>query len=455
MLSLGTQAQQTHPVSSDSLFVIDRIVLKGNKITRSNIILRELEFKTGDTLFRKQLESKLMKSKQNLLNLTLFNFVEIQPQRHEFNKISIQIRVTERWYIWPLPILSYADRNFNVWWKNKDYSRTNFGIDISNNNFRGRRERLDLIVQGGYDKSLLLEWSVPFVNKKMTWGMGIKGGIIFNHETDYALNNNKLLYYTNSLHYVQKYYFAQISIYSRPKFHQSHFFYFSFKQYRFADSLLLLNPTYAYQTPKISYLAFEYNYKLDHRDYAPYPLNGYYFEVDAQKEGLGLLDKEINLFSAKIIFDQYMQLHKKWYFAYNLSFEATNTYKRHFVQEGLGYKPMSLRGYQLYVIKGNAIGILRSNLKYELIPKTKSSIPYIRSEKFSKFFYALYVNLFFDTGYVSNHQDIIPQPLNNRLLYGTGIGLDYVTYYDVVFRLEYTFNREGERAFFVSFVAPI
>jgi len=456
LLGMNPSAKSFVRTNTDSLLIIDHIILRGNKITRNNVIQRELEFKAGDTLFRHKLLTKLKQSKQNLLNLGIFNFVEIIPQRHNFDKITILVQLTERWYIWPIPILSYADRNFNVWWKNKNYTRTNFGIDITNNNFRGRRERLDFIVQGGYDKSLLLEWSSPFVNKQMTWGLGIQGGIIFNHETDYGLKDNKLLYYTDNQYYVRKYYFVKLSAHSRPKFHKTHCFYFSFKQYRFADSLFLLNPEFAYKQNKFSYLSLEYNFKLDHRDYAPYPLHGYYFEADAQKEGLGLLNKDVNFFSFSLIFDQYIHLKRKWFFAYNVSLKAnTNTYEPQFFQQGLGYKPMSIRGYQLYVVKGNAMGIFRSNLKYELIPKTKGNIPYIKSEKFSKFFYALYFNLFFDTAYISNHYNISPQPLNNRQLYGTGIGLDYVTYYDVVFRIEYTLNREGEKAFFVSFVAPI
>jgi len=455
LLSWDIDAQQTRPLVSDSVLVIDQIVPKGNKITRNKIILRELEFKTGDTLFSHQLITKINQSRQNLLNLGLFNFVEIIPQRHDFNKITVLIRVTERWYIWPIPILTFADRNFNAWWKNRDFTHTNFGLDIRNKNFRGRRENLDLIIQGGYDKSLQLEWLAPSVNKKMTWGIGIWGGVIFNHETDYDLKNNKLVYYADPHHYVRKYYFAQLSAYNRPKFHHIHSFFLSYKQYRFADSLLKLNPHFTYGESKFTFLSLEYNFKLDHRDFAPYPLHGYYFEADALKEGLGLISKTINSYSFSLIFDQYLTLHKKWYFAYNLSVKTSNSSQPYFLQQGLGYKPMNLRGYQLYVINGSALAMVRSNLKYNLIPKTIGHIPFVKSEKFNKFFYALYVNLFFDAGYVSNHQAVIPQPLNNRLLYGTGIGLDYVTYYDVVFRIEYTLNREGEKGFFISFVAPI
>jgi len=450
------QAQNHFTSSPDSLLIIDKIILSGNKITKSNIILRELELKAGDRIFPHQLSTKIKRSKENLLNRSLFNFVDIVPQRHDFNKINLYIRLTERWYIWPIPILSYADRNFNIWWTDHNFSHTNFGIDIQDNNFRGRMERLDFIIQGGYDRSLLLKWSTPYINKKQTWGIGMYGGFILNHEIDYTLKDNRLVYYQDRHNYASRYYFAQLMATFRPKFNETHYLYLTYNSYQFADSILLLNPDFAFGQRKFSYLSLEYDFKLDFRDYAPYPLNGYYFEVNVLKEGLGMLNNKVKQFSIYLGFDQYIHLQKRWYFAYNISTKVvTNKYQPHFLQQGLGYKPLTLRGYQLYVVNGQAFGMFRSNLKFELIPRSKAQFNFIKTDKFSKFFYALYANLFLDTGYIIDNRINSRQPLTNRLLFGTGVGLDYITYYDVVLRLEYTINRENEKALFISFVAPI
>ena len=45
--------------------------------------------------------------------------------------------------------------------------------------------------------------------------------------------------------------------------------------------------------------------------------------------------------------------------------------------------------------------------------------------------------------------------LDNKFIYGTGMGLDFVTYYDKVLRLEYGINDMGETGLFIHFVAPI
>ncbi len=455
LVPMAHAQNEFHPVS-DSAMIIDSIEISGNKVTKDKIILRELEMKTGDTLYPHDLALKIKQSRQNLLNQSLFNFVSITPKQYDFNKVKLFVKVTERWYIWPVPILTYADRNFNIWWKNKDFKRTNFGIDLTIYNFRGRKERLDFILQEGYDKSLRLEWHVPYINAAQKWGLVLSGGLVYNHEADYALQNGKRLYYREDNNFARKKYFAEIGTTYRPKYRITHTFYLSFYQYRFADSLQVLNPYFAYGPNRYSYFTLEYNLKLDYRDYAPYPLHGYYFEFNALKEGLNILNKKVNLFSIYLVYDQYLKLHKRWYYAYNVSIKAfTNRYQPYFLQKGLGFLPMTIRGYQLYIVNGQWIGLMRSNVKFEIIPKKIMHIPFIKSDKFGKLFYALYANLFFDAGYVADKQNINLQPLTNKLLYGTGIGLDFVTYYDVVLRLEYSINRQKEKGFFISFTAPI
>ncbi len=459
LLLLGSQHlyAQYQLTRSDTTFVIDNIHISGNKHTKGNIILREIELKKGDTVYLHQLLHKIKKSRQNLINRSLFNTVEITPKRHDFNKVDLYVAVTERWYIWPIPILSYADRNFNVWWEKKDFSRVNYGINLQINNFRGRMEKLNVILQEGYDKTLKFDWKIPYINKKEKWGLEIFGGAIFNHETDYKLQNNKLVYLHEEKRYSKKWFTGQVKATFRPKYYFTHSFTLSFNHEEYGDTLLKLNPDFAYSKPKFSYLSLEYNFKYDYRDYAPYPLNGFYAEADIQQNGLGIFSKEINLFRFYLIFDQYIPLHKRWYFAYSLSTQVIpNAYQPYFIQNGLGYKPMGIRGYQLYVIRGNWIGQFRTNVKFAIFPKKSYILDFIKTEKFNRFFFGLYANVFLDGAYVANRSpERYHSFLNNRFLWGTGVGLDFVTFYDVVIRAEYVFNNIHEHHFFLSFVAPI
>ncbi len=459
MLLYGIQPllARPHIIHNDSTFVIDHIFVSGNKHTKTRIILREIELKKGDTVYLHTLLDKIKKSRQNLINRSLFNTVTITPQRHDFNKVDLYVDVTERWYIWPIPILTYADRNFNVWWESKDFSRLNFGVNLRIYNFRGRMETLNVILQGGYDKTLGFDWKIPYISRQQKWGIELMAGATFNHETDYKLENNKLVYYHEEKAYSRKWYSGKLSATYRPKYYFIHKFTLGFDHREYADTLLQMNPAFAYSHAKFSYLSLEYDFKYDFRDYAPYPLHGFYAEADIKQYGLGIFSKEVNLVRLYMVFDQYIQLHKRWYFAYSLTGQfIPNKYQPYFIQNGLGYEPMGIRGYQLYVVRGDWIGQFRSNLKFAIIPKKSFILDFIKTEKFNRFFFGLYANVFYDGTYVSNPKvDDNSSFLNNEFLYGTGVGLDFVTFYDIVVRAEYVFNKNHEHHFFISFVAPI
>jgi hypothetical protein len=62
--------------------------------------------------------------------------------------------------------------------------------------------------------------------------------------------------------------------------------------------------------------------------------------------------------------------------------------------------------------------------------------------------------LFFDTGY-ANSEHVINSKLTNEFLYSGGLGIDLVTYYDKVLRIEYSLNKFGEHGIFFHLAAPI
>ena len=72
----------------------------------------------------------------------------------------------------------------------------------------------------------------------------------------------------------------------------------------------------------------------------------------------------------------------------------------------------------------------------------------------SNFHYAFYLNTFVDVGYV-NDDIYLNNSLANQFMLGYGIGIDFVTYYDKVIRVEFSTNRLNEFGFFLHFVQPI
>src|SRR5688572_29183340 len=96
--------------------VISGIKVTGNKRTRDFVVAREMTLRVGDTLDRKKLPDAIKASESYLINSSLFNYVKIEPVYLDTLHTELRITVTERWYIWPIPVFQYADPNFNTWW---------------------------------------------------------------------------------------------------------------------------------------------------------------------------------------------------------------------------------------------------------------------------------------------------------------------------------------------------
>ena len=144
------------------------------------------------------------------------------------------------------------------------------------------------------------------------------------------------------------------------------------------------------------------------------------------------------------------------YVAGSISLKASNnTEQPYYLNNGLGYRN-SIRAYELSVIDGQNIALFKFNLKYNIIKPTVYEINWIKKfNKFKSIPYALYFNVFTDGCTAHNRFSDITNLLDNTFLLGGGIGLDYVTYYDKIFRIEFSTNKSGLSRVYLNFIAPI
>ncbi len=450
-------------LSGQDRIVVGDIRFEGNKITRERIIYRELMFRSGDTIMHQELDRLLEKSCENLLNTSLFNFVTFEKNLvgDKPAVADIIFRFTERWYIWPWPIIEFADRNFNTWWKeNRDLSRMSYGLVLKWNNFRGRKELLQFTARFGYNEQFGFDYTIPLLNRKETLGLGL--GLNYNRTKEVPVANvqDQLQYYKNDDEYVFRGWSSFLSLIYRREIYNTHTLRLEYEFRNYTDSLLEINPSFnPLGLSTYQYLSLVYQFKNDHRDYKPYPLRGHYFDLEIAKRGLGLLDNGgLDAFYISATFRRYFQLGGRWYFASGLNSRFSNETELPFhLQRAIGYGRDIVRGYGYYVVNGSNFGIFKNNLKFALLSPRELELGFLRSEKFNKLFYAFYLNAFVDMGFADNPY---PDPaqdnkLENSLLIGYGLGLDFVTYYDLVFRFEYSFNRMGEHGFYLHFMAPI
>lgn len=461
VILVPVSAQDETALQKPGTVIIDSIFLTGNKITRDRIIYREMVVRKGDTLTLQQLDSLMVKCHDNLMNTSLFNFVDLRKlyNDHDSSRIGIEVKVTERWYIWPTPILKISDRNFNVWWETKDFSRLSYGFYIDWKNFRGRREHLIMKLQWGYNRVAQLQYLVPYLNRQQTLGMGFGFGYARQKETAYRTQYNKQEFYKDTTRFSREEFSAYGQLVYRKNIYNTHQFILSYDRHFFSDSLISKNINYTSDSSNlVQYLSFDYVFKCDHRDFKPYPLKGYYIDAEILKHGLWTFQNNtLNTVHLMATFRKYFQLHPRIYFATGLNGKLSNELQPYFIIRGIGYDRDVVRSYEYYLVDAQHFGILKNNFKFAIIPQQSKTIPFIRTEKFSRIYYALYLNVFADAGYGYYDQDFGKETndLQNAWLLGYGAGLDFVTYYDVVVRLEFSVNLMNETGFFLHFRAPI
>ena len=73
---------------------------------------------------------------------------------------------------------------------------------------------------------------------------------------------------------------------------------------------------------------------------------------------------------------------------------------------------------------------------------------FISTGAHSKIPFRFYAKAYADAGY-SYNQTAPENSLTNRMMYTAGFGLDIVTFYDFVFRFDYSFNQLGESGLFL------
>ena len=447
-------------VSSDTLtnetsLIIKNIIIEGNKVTKERIILRELSFMVSDTIAPGQLNKKLTTSRQNLLNTSLFNFVTITPIVND-SFVDLHISLIERWYTWPVPVFELAETNFNTWWLTRDLRRTNYGLFVNRENFRGRKEALRLKAQLGYTEQFALQYNVPYIDKKQTTGLGLTLSYLRNHEITYKTVNNKRIFFKDKENYAREEFVARVAMTLRKGIYNTGTFSLKYNMANIADTITRLSEDYFQKNnTHVQFFTLGSHFKRDKRDFKAYPLKGYYFDLEAVKIGVGFLPNSPDVLYFRSAFKKFWKLNDKFFYAASTKAKiSANSNQPYYNQSGLGYGDL-VRGYEYYVIDGQNWYLAQSNLKYQLISPRIQKIDFIPSEKFNTFHYAVYLNLFADAGYVRDKLYGQLNPLSNAAMVGYGIGLDYVTYYDQVLRLEYSFNKLGERGFFINFTAPI
>lgn len=440
--------------SEDTTPVLEIHVI-GNKTTRENIILRELTFEVGDIITYPDLNEKIERSRNNLLNTRLFNFVEITYQNLT-DGIIVKISVVERWYIWPVPIFEHADRNLPAWLRDPEFERLNYGAFLNWNNFRGRKEFLSLKARFGYREQFALGYNKPNLDQEQKHGFSINLNKFRQHEAQIGTEEDIPVFFRESDRYLLETASASLGYIYRPGLYQRHAFFVNYNESLFSNDSLRNDFLGFDESRKSRWVSLNYMLDLDYRDSRPYPLEGFWFNLNFLRRGLGLFDDfEYGKNILSLTGSYHNRLLPRLYHEHAAKVRLTrDEYLPVLFREGLGYST-TLRGFEYYTIEGNSYFINVNALRYELLPQTDYQLKFVPWKQFNKIHFSLYANLFFDMAYIENdffnHNS---NNLGNTLLYSSGLGIDLVTYYDQVYRFEVTRNSLSEWGIYIHLEVP-
>jgi outer membrane protein assembly factor BamA len=459
-INLYGQGWEPSKASQDEEIRISSIEIFGNVRTRDKIIIRELDFQEGDIIQLRELTKRLKSNQEFIMNTSLFANAKINiknwAEGDMYNEVDIHISLTEAWYVYPIPIFELADRNFNVWWgeQRKQLNRVNIGARLIHRNLTGNDDRLKFVAHTGYTRKLELQYISPIINHSKTFRILTDLFYATNKEVSYTTLENKQQFFRNDNQALMKRRRIGMGLQFRPKIRTRHLinatYYNNSVVSVVSDSLnfdFLLDGRDRQQ-----FIELSYSLSIDHRDIAPYPLSGALFTFNINKQGLGFFGDH-SFSSITLGVDHYHSLTSRWSIANSVKGRLALEDKKtaFYTYRALGYNSDFLRGYELYVVDGNHFLYNRASLRFEILNRNLNLGKLVPLNAFRQLPLRLYVSLYNDLGFVNDPFYNEGNPISNELLWGVGLGVDFVIYFDKIISFQLSRNHLNEIGLFLHF----
>jgi outer membrane protein assembly factor BamA len=429
--------------------IIGTITFTGNKKTKAFIMLREIPFRTGEEYPIAVLVKKFEDARKQLMNTTLFNIVVVATNSFEGNKVNVLVTVKERWYLFPVPYLKPVDRNLNQWIveQKASLSRVNYGAKVLYNNATGRNDKLRMLLISGYTRQASFSYDRLYIDKALKWGMKVGFGTGKNREINYNTTKDKQVFIKDENSFVRSFTGIYTELTYRRAIKTRHSFGLSYYMENVLDTIVALNPGYFKSgRNSTSFPTVSYNMTYYDLDYIPYPTKGYAAHASISKSGI---NNNVNVWELHARGSGTWPVASKLFFNLNVYGGIKLPFKQpYFNQRFLGYGDTFMQGYEYYVIDGVAGGYVKTTLTRELFNFNIRIPPMKKGKEAERIPVRIFGKVYGNTGYVYA-QEPGENLLSNKMLYSGGFGIDILTFYDVTFKLEWTFNQLGQNGIFV------
>ena len=433
---------------------VGTILFAGNAITKERILRAELDFHEGDSLDFATLAARLETNRSRLFNLQLFHAVVAQASCSN-GRLLVVFGVQERWYTFPVPIFSLADRNLRSWLDRSDrWRRADYGVHLVRSNFRGRNEQISANLQLGFNRKYELFYEAPGLGRYRRLGLGVGASFYQSHALDYTTFADRLVPFRADEGFPIQRFYTTAGLRFRHTVQFRTAFDVAYHREQITDSVNYRNPDYFQGRTQREFLDFTLSSTRNQRNTFAYPLTGQFAQV--------VLTHRVfrdgttpSLTTLHLTYARYLALGRGFYYSIGLSGQSRFTRRLSYADtRALGYSDL-VRGYDQYVIDGRHYGLVQQGVSYRLFQPKVIRLGSVDNPKVNTIPLALYLNIFADGGYVVAPSAPPESRLANQLLRSVGLGLHLVTYYDRVFTAEYTLNGLGQTGYFFRAEFPI
>ncbi len=449
----------TDTANSEEMLQVKGIFIIGNEKTHTSIIRRELTLQEGQSVKRGEIEDILKKDKQKIFNLALFQTVEIKKLETRNKQIDLFIKVEERWYLFPSPFVRPVDRNLADWVFNRgfDLTRVNYGLNLLHFNVRGRNEKLKLNAQFGFSRKFSLQYIIPYINRNQKQGIAFS----INYSQLKTIKYNTIDHVPQEIRsdkVLGEIFSPSITYTIRNAFFNTHAITADYNKTTLADTVNVLNEEYIRGvTNKQEYFRLTYSFVRDLRDYRSYPLDGFYLGFRLDRLGIGIFENTPNQWRGVVEFSNYEDFGDGWYIASSITSLVSSVNNQNYVNYNrLGFYRQLIRGLERDVIETPIFVLQKNDLKKQLIKGSFDVSNISPVKQFSKVPYAFYAKVFFDHGWSKSYPNFDGSDrLADKYLYSAGVGVDFVGAYDLVLRLEYSYNSTNQQHIYFNIKAGI
>ncbi len=452
----------TSGLLSKSYGFITEIHIIGNNKTQDVIILRELPFKRGDVIGMESLESLMEEGRNNIRNLSLFNFVyvshisDLENEPEKYLNIEIVISVDERWYHFPLMGISLEDRNLSSWLKEPNWNKVTTDVGFKIYNLWGKNQTLTAAYIFGYNNGFRFKYSNIYIDKEGRHLLDISLSRQYSRTVNALSMLDKPNYLKSDSVHLENTYQGALTYTYRPGIRLRSRFTLQC-DLSHIDSMVLVNNRKYWGNSELSRRAVTliYGITYDQRDNIQYPIYGYF--INCQLKAYTNSDMSIKYGQIKGDFQYYGSISERLSLSARLQWGlSVKNVEGYIFDKAIGYEDVYLRGYEFYVADGQHYATISPTVRYKIMPTTIYFLKFLSFlPKFNRLHLTIFGKSYFDAGYSFHKYQNSLNTLSNKLLFSWGFGFDIVTYYDLTFSFDYSFNQLKEGGLFISVKKPL